>query len=150
MTTPQHRRSGRHTHRHLGSSNFWNTNSTGGAGTFSSSTANTSDLFFVAGPASNSGNGNATITVSGAQVANSITSQHSGNFTLSGGTSITLGNANAGQGGINVSEFAYGTTVQGKLTISTPVILNNSQTWTNNKVDTSAPATNRRTGSNRQ
>jgi Metallo-peptidase family M12B Reprolysin-like/Viral BACON domain len=119
-------------------SNFWNTNSTGGAGTFSSTTANTADLFFVAGPASNSGNGNATITVSGAQVANSITSQHSGSFTLSGGTSITLGNATAGQGGINVGEFAFGTTVQGKLTISTPVILNNSQTWTNNKVDTSA------------
>jgi autotransporter-associated beta strand protein len=121
-----------------GTDNNWNTNSNGGAGTFSNSTANTANLFFVAGPASNSGNGNATITVSGAQVANSITSQHSGNFTLSGGTSITLGNANAGQGGITVGEFAYGTTAQGKLTISTPVILNNSQTWTNNKVDTSA------------
>ena len=121
-----------------GTDNNWNTDITGGPGTFSSSTANTADLFFVAGPASNSGNGNATITVNGAQVANSITSQHSGNFTLSGGTSITLGNANAGQGGINVSEFAYGAIAQGKLTIPTPVILNNSQTWTNNKVDTSA------------
>ncbi len=121
-----------------GTDNNWNTNSTGGAGTFTASTANTANLFFVAGPASNSGSGGTTITVNGAQVANSLTSQHSGNFTLSGGTSITLGNANAGQGGINVSEFAYGSSVQGKLTISTPVILNNSQTWTNNKVDASA------------
>ncbi|MEI6176222.1 MAG: autotransporter-associated beta strand repeat-containing protein [Verrucomicrobiota bacterium] len=121
-----------------GANSRWNTNATGGAGTFSIDTANTANLFIVAGPASNSGNGTTTITVSGAQVANSITCQHSGAFTLSGGTSITLGNGNAGQGGINVSEFAYGTTAQGKLTIATPVILNNSQTWTNNKVDTNA------------
>ena len=123
-----------------GISNFWNTNSTGAAGTFSNSTAITSNLFFVAGPASNSGNGGATITVGGAQSANSLTSQHSGNFTLSGGTTsplgtITLGDSNAGDGGITVNEFVYDSTVQGKLSISAPVILNNSQTWTNNKVD---------------
>ena len=121
-----------------GTNSKWNTNASGGAGTFSINTANTANLFFVAGPASGSGSGSAIITVNGAQFANSITCQHSGNFTLSGGTSITLGNGNAGQGGINVSEFAYGTTAQGKLTIATPVILNNSQTWTNQKVDTNA------------
>ena len=44
--------------------------------------------------------------------------------------------ANAGPGGITVNEFAYGSTVQGKLSISAPVSLNKPQTWTNNKVDT--------------
>jgi autotransporter-associated beta strand protein len=118
-----------------GTSAFWNTDSTGGGGgAFQSATANSDDLYIVAGPGAASGNGNTTITVSGAQVGKSLTFQASGNFTLSGGTSITLGDGSAG--GITMGQYAYGSTAQGAHTISTPVILNAAQTWLNNSANT--------------
>ncbi len=115
-----------------GTSNFWNTDSTGGAGTFSTSTVNTDNLFFVAGPGATSGNNAYVVTVSGTQVANSLNFQASGATTISGGTSITLGNGTAGAGGITIGQFAYGSTAQGAVNVNTAVILNNAQTWTNN------------------
>ena len=119
-----------------GTSAFWNNNATGaaptGGFTFTAATPNADNLFFVAAPGTASGNSNTTITVSGAQVANSLNFQHSGSFTLSGGTSITLGNGAVGSGGISRNQFAFGSTAQGATTITTPIILNNSQTWTNN------------------
>jgi autotransporter-associated beta strand protein len=120
-----------------GSSVFWNDNSTGGApaGSFTASTS-ADNLFFVAGPGASSGNGNAAITISGAQVANSLNFQHSGAFTLSGGTSISLGNGAVGSGGVTLNQFAYGSTAQGAVSITTPVILSNAQTWTNNSATT--------------
>lgn len=117
-----------------GISAFWNDNSTGGTPTtaFTATTPNADNLFFVAAAGASSGNSTTTITVSGAQVANSLNFQHSGSFTLSGGTSISLGNGVFGSGGININPFAYGSTTQGPVSITnTPVILNNSQTWTN-------------------
>jgi len=115
-----------------GTDNFWNTDPTGGAGgTLHTATIATDDLYFVAGPASNSGNNAFTVTVSGAQVANSLNFQCSGKPTISdAGGSITLGDGTAGHGGIIVPQKAYVTTNQGAPTISTPIILNNSQTWT--------------------
>jgi fibronectin-binding autotransporter adhesin len=116
-----------------GTSNFWNTDLTGAnLGAFQIATLNTDDLFFVAAPGAASGNNAYVVTVSGAQVANSLTFQTSGGSTLSGGTSITLGNGTSGSGGITMNQFAYGSTAQGAVTISTALILNNSQTWTNN------------------
>jgi fibronectin-binding autotransporter adhesin len=119
-----------------GTSNFWNTDSTGGAGTFSIPTANTDNLFFVAGPSGTSGNNNYTVTVSGAQVANSLTFQASGQTTISGGTSLTLGNGTAGAGGITMNQFAFGSTNQGAVIINTAMSIANNQTWTNNSTST--------------
>jgi fibronectin-binding autotransporter adhesin len=110
----------------------WNDDPTGGAGTFSTATANTNDLYFVAGPSATSGNVAYVVTVSGAQVANSLNFQASGGTTISGGTSITLGDGTPGSGGITRPQFAFGSTAQGSVAISTAIILNNSQTWTNN------------------
>jgi autotransporter-associated beta strand protein len=118
-----------------GSSVFWTTDSTGanvGAPTLISATTNVDDLFFVAGPGAASGNNSYTVTVSGAQAANSLTFQASGATTVSGGTSITLGNGNPAAGGIMRNTNAFGTTAQGGATINTAIVLNNSQTWTNN------------------
>jgi len=113
-----------------GTSDFWNTDAGGGGGSFTAATTNTQDLYFVAGPSATSGNTAYVVTVSGAQFAKSLNFQCSGAATVSGGTSITLGDGNDGSGGINVPQYAYGTTAQGAVTISTPIILNNSQTWT--------------------
>jgi len=116
-----------------GTSNFWNTDSTGAnLGAFQVSTANTDDLFFVAGPAVGSGDTAHTVTVSASQVANSLNFQASGATLISGGTLITLGNGTPGAGGINIPQFAFGSTNNGAVTISTAITLNNAQTWTNN------------------
>jgi len=120
-----------------GTSNFWNTDATGGAaGAFQTATVNTDDLYFVAGPGAASGNSNYTVTVSGSQFANSLNFQASGNTTISGGTLITLGDGTSGHGGINIPQYAYGTTNNGAVTISTALTLNNTQTWTNNSAST--------------
>ena len=119
-----------------GTSNFWNTDPLGGAaGALQIGTLNTDDLFFVAGPGAASGNTAYVVTVSGARVANSLTFQASGATTLSGGTSITLGNGTPGAGGITMNQFAYGAVAQGAVTISTALSLANSQTWTNNSTN---------------
>ena len=93
-------------------------------------TAAADDLFFVAAPGAASGNNAYVVTVSGAQVAKSLTFEASGATTLSGGTSITLGDGTSG--GITMNQFAYGSTAQGAVTITTSIILANAQTWTNN------------------
>jgi fibronectin-binding autotransporter adhesin len=117
-----------------GSSNFWNTDAAGDAGTFTINTTADDDLFFVAGPSATSGNGAYTVTVSGTQLADSLTIQASGNTTLSGGN-LTLGNGTDGSGGITLAQFAYGSTNTGAVSISTAIALNNSQSWTNNSAN---------------
>ncbi len=115
----------------------WNTDSTGGAaGTLQIGTTNADDLFFVAGPSATSGNVAYNPTVSGAQVAKSLTFQAPAATTISSGTSITLGNGTSGVGGITMNQFAFGSTAQGAVTISTAITLANSQTWTNNSAAT--------------
>ena len=104
-----------------GTSNFWNTSSTGTGGTLQTSTANTNDVHFSSGT---NYTGTFTVTISGAQSANSIAFEE-GTLTLSGGTSITLGGAGVGSPGITK-------TTANATTISTALILGESQTWTNN------------------
>ncbi|MEI6714975.1 MAG: autotransporter-associated beta strand repeat-containing protein, partial [Verrucomicrobiota bacterium] len=107
-----------------GSSNFWNTDSTGGAGgAFQSTTTSADDLFFSA--ASNA-TGNNTITISGSQSASSLTFRN-GTVTLAGASSPML---TLGTGGITLNN-----TLDGALTLSTSltnIVLSGSQTWTNN------------------
>jgi len=114
-----------------GTDNFWNDDSAGIANTFRTATTNTDDLYFVAGPSATSGNNAYNVTVSGSQNANSLNFQASGAAAIFGGTVINLGNGTAGSGGINIAQYAYGTTNNGAVTIATAVTLNNSQTWTN-------------------
>ncbi|MGC4002306.1 MAG: autotransporter-associated beta strand repeat-containing protein [Pirellulales bacterium] len=77
-----------------GTSAFWNTDSTGAAaGAFQTATTVTDDLFFSAGTNGTTG----TVTVGTTQSANSITLDDNVGLTISGGTSITLGNS-AGAG----------------------------------------------------
>lgn len=109
----------------------WNT-AADGTGPTAAITSGTGDaLFFVAGPAADSGNAAYTVTVDTTQSANSLNFQSSGAATISGGTQINLGS-----GGINVPQFAFGTTAQGAVTISTPIVAQASQTWTNNAATT--------------
>ena len=102
-----------------GTSNFWNTDSTGGAGTFSTATSLADDLFFSAGT---DATGSPTITVSGTQSAKSLTFDDGAAVTLSGGTAIQLGS-----GGITVNSG-----ITGGVTISSSLTLEASQTWANN------------------
>ncbi len=104
--------------------NTWNDIITGTGGTTTTITTNADDLNIVAAT-TNTG----TITVSGAQVARSITYGSTvGAVTISGGTSLTLGDGAAG--GITVNSGS------GAQTINTAIILNGSQTWTNNSANT--------------
>ena len=102
-----------------GTSAFWNTDSAGGAGTFSTVTAITDDLTFSAGT---DATGSYTVTVSGTQGAKSLTFEEGGTITLSGGTAIQLGS-----GGIAVASG-----ITGGVTISSSLTLEASQTWANN------------------
>jgi fibronectin-binding autotransporter adhesin len=104
-----------------GTSNFWSNSSAGTGSTFTTSTGNTNDLHFSAGTNGTGG----TVTVSGAQSANSIIFEE-GAITLSGGTSITLG----GGGGVNSGLIFNSTT--GLNTISTALILGSAAAFTNN------------------
>ena len=110
-----------------GTDSMWNSDSLGEAGTFTAATLAGDDLFFVAGPSATSGQIAFNPTVTGTQLANSITFQSQGAQTLSGGTSIDLGG-----GGLVGSQFAYGATNRGTVTISSPISLTASQSWINN------------------
>jgi autotransporter-associated beta strand protein len=109
-----------------GSSNFLNTDITGGAGgSFFTATTNEDTLNFGTATLNYA---QASVTVSETVAASSIVygaGQTTG-ITISGGTKITLGNGTPGNGGITLNN---GTGAQ---TISTPIELNNSQSWTNN------------------
>jgi fibronectin-binding autotransporter adhesin len=106
-----------------GTNAFWNDQATGTGGTPVAITTIADDLNIVAAT-TNTG----TITVSGAQVARSITySSTVGAVTISGGTSLTLGDGTTG--GITLNSGAAAQA------ISTPLILNGSQTWTNNSAN---------------
>jgi len=102
-----------------GVSNFFNDDSNGDAGTFSTTTTNADDVFFSAGTDSTG----ATLTISGDQVAKSITIEEGAN-TFSGGTSLTID----GTGGVGITINS----TAGATTFSTPLIATNLQTWTNN------------------
>ncbi|MEY3898616.1 MAG: hypothetical protein RLZZ214_4138, partial [Verrucomicrobiota bacterium] len=84
------------------------------------------DLFFVAGPSATSGTIAFNPTVTGTQSASKITFQSSGAQTLSGGT------INLYSGGLTGSQFAYGSTIRGAVTISSAIALQAGQSWVNN------------------
>ena len=109
-----------------GSALFLNTDITGaGLGPLTTATTNADTLNFGTATLNYA---QASVTVSGAVAASSIVygaGQTTG-ITISSGTSITLGNGTPGNGGITLNN---GTGAQ---TISTPIVLNNSQSWTNN------------------
>ncbi len=109
-----------------GADAFWNSNSAGNSGTFITSPGSDDSLYFVAGPAVDSGANAFTVSVSGTQVAKALTFQAFGAATLSGST------VNLSGGGITVSPYAYGIVPTGPVTISTPLALQAAQTWTNN------------------
>ena len=116
-----------------GSNNFWNTDSTGGAGgAFQITTTSADNLVFVAGPATDSGSNAFTVTVTGTQAANGLTFLSSGNPTITGGT-ISLG-----AGGILIPQWAYvsGTNVSNcnKVTIASSLNLTADQTWSVNNL----------------
>lgn len=88
-----------------GLDSFWNTDSTGGAGTFQAATTSSDDLFIVAGPATGSGDGDYTIALNGStQSANKITFQGAGSLAL-GDDSKTI-NLAGGLAVPNVSSYA--------------------------------------------
>ena len=109
----------------------WSTSSAGTTTTTLHTTTSADNLYFVAGPSSTSGTNVFTVTVSGTQSANSLNFQSSGAPTLSG-----TGTINLWSGGINVSQYAYGTTPQGAVTISAPIALHAAQAWTNSAATT--------------
>ncbi|MCX5653984.1 MAG: autotransporter-associated beta strand repeat-containing protein, partial [Planctomycetota bacterium] len=93
---------------------FWNTDPTGGgSGTTTATTTSADDLVFSSGSVYTAG----TVTVSGAQVASSISFKDNIAVTLSGGTSLTLGGS-----GANSGIFVLAGANQNN-TISTPIIL---------------------------
>jgi len=109
-----------------GTDSVWNSDPLGLTDTFNLTTTAADDLFFVAAPSATSGNVAFNPTVTGTQTANSITFQSQGAQTLSGGT------INLGAGGLVGSQYAYGTTARGAVTISSAVALQASQSWVNN------------------
>ena len=81
----------------------------------------------MAGPSASSGANPYTVTVSGGQYVGGLYFQSSGSMaTLSGTGSIYLGS-----GGITLPQYAYGTTAQGAVNISSQLSLQTSQTWSN-------------------
>jgi hypothetical protein len=125
-----------------GTSSFWTTSSAGTTATSLHATTSADTLYFVAGPAANSGENPYTVSVSGSQNANSLLFQSSGAPTLSGGTIGLWG------GGITVSQYAYGTTPQGGVTILSPISLQAPQTWTNSSSNALAIEGNLTNGGN--
>jgi autotransporter-associated beta strand protein len=109
-----------------GSTANWTTDSTGATTPGVTLTTSLDDLIFSAGTNGTTG----TVTVSGAQAANSITFDDNVAVTLSGGTSITLGGGGGSNTGITVASGDNAAN-----TISTPVIFGASTStfaFTNN------------------
>ena len=91
-----------------GTSSFWNSNSTGGSGTFTTTCGSSDTLCFVASAGTSSGENPYTVTVSGNQNASGLNFQSSGAPTLSGTGTINLWGS-----GITVPQYAFGTTRKG-------------------------------------
>lgn len=105
---------------------FWNSDPTGGgAGSFITLPTLADTLFFVAGPAADSGDSSYTVTIDGTQSAAGLIFQASGTTLLTGGT------INFEAAGVTIPMFAFGSTPSGAVTIDSAITLANSQTWTN-------------------
>ena len=88
-----------------GSNSFWNTNSTGGTGSFITTSGTGDALNFVAGPAANSGENSYQVTVAGNQNGNNLVFASCGAATLPGTGTINLWGSSSG---ITVSQYGYG------------------------------------------
>ncbi|MEK7949706.1 beta strand repeat-containing protein [Luteolibacter soli] len=108
-----------------GTSNFWNTDAAGGAGTLSTVTTAADDVFFSAGTAAT---GAYTVTVSGARAAHSVTVEE-GSLSFAGANTPSL---TLGTGGILVD----GTGKLGGVATLTSWLLAGNQTWTTNSTGT--------------
>ena len=109
-----------------GTSSFWTTSSAGTASTTLNTTTSADTLYFVASAGTSSGENAFTVTVAGGQYANGIVFKSSGAATLAGTGAIALGS-----GGINVAQYAYGTTAQGAVYISPEIVLQSPATLSN-------------------
>lgn len=97
-----------------------------GTVTSSAQTTTTADTaYFVAAPTDGSGNIAYTVTVTGTQSIGTISMQSSGPATFTAGT-ININSA------INIPQYAYVSTNNGAVTISSAVTLASPNTWTNN------------------
>lgn len=113
-----------------GSSNFWNSDSTGGAGgSFTATTTSSDDLFFSAG-ADVTSSYTVTVAASTTQSANKITVEE-GTMTISGNAATS--SISLGSGGVTLQSTAgglnFGSTTA---TANTPITIAAAQTWTNN------------------
>ena len=109
----------------------WNSNSLGlSGGSFTATTGYSDNLYFVANPSVSSGENAYTITIANTQSALELWFQSSGSALLSPSGSGAL---KLWGGGINVPQYADTghTLVQGAVTISAPIVLQATQTWTN-------------------
>ncbi|MEI6713748.1 MAG: autotransporter-associated beta strand repeat-containing protein, partial [Verrucomicrobiota bacterium] len=108
-----------------GTSNFWSTSAAGTGSTFQTATTGADDLTISAGSNATGAN---TITISGTELAQSLTLAY-GTVTLAGAATPVL---TLGTGGLTMNN-----TLNGTLTINstlTDVILAGSQSWTNGSV----------------
>ncbi len=103
-----------------GANLFWNNDSDGTGGTAQAGTTSADDLIFSSGTGYTSGG---SITLSGARVASSITFEENEIYTLSGGTSLTLGGTGTSDGIILTSA------ADKDVGISTALILNGNNTF---------------------
>jgi hypothetical protein len=87
-------------------------------------------VFFVAGVSGSSGSNPYNVGVQSGQFAQGIVFDCSGSATVSGSGSVFLGN-----GGITVPQYAYSSTPQAGVTISSQLILQAAQTWSNSSAN---------------
>ena len=93
----------------------WNSNSLGlSGGLFTATTGPSDNLYFVANPSISSGENAYTVNVINTQSAFGLWFQSSGSALLSPSGTGTI---NLWGGGINVPQYAYGTTAQGAVNI---------------------------------
>lgn len=111
-----------------GTSNFWNSDSTGVANTFTTTTTSSDAVFFVAGPSATSGNTDFTVSLSANQAVSGITFQSSAtNITLGADSTRTI---SVGAGGIVMANTAYTGVNAGGATINANIALTADQTFT--------------------
>jgi fibronectin-binding autotransporter adhesin len=113
-----------------GTSSFWTQSSAGTTAASLYTTTSADTLYFVAGAGTSSGENAFTVTVTGNQYANGLAFQSSGAATLAGTGAIVLGS-----GGINVAQYAYGTSAQGVVHVSPEIVLQSPATFSNSSTN---------------
>jgi hypothetical protein len=113
-----------------GSDNYWNSDPTGGAGTFQTGFNSTDNAVIVAGPGATSGDQAFTVTLGGPQSVAGLSFQSAGDVTIAPQNPIDTNTAvSIGSGGLSIPQVAYGTTAQGNVTISSVATPTADATW---------------------